>query len=63
LNWWSRHVSISDEEIVYAGDSGNDPAAFTADYRVVVGAGAWYDPTVFRADVLGDKDVVQGHPH
>ncbi len=36
LNWWSQHVNIEHEEIVYAGDSGNDLAAFTAGYRTIV---------------------------
>ena len=36
LSWWSRHVGISHEAVVYAGDSGNDLAAFTAGYRTIV---------------------------
>lgn len=36
LNWWSHHVSIAHEAIVYAGDSGNDLAAFTAGYRTII---------------------------
>ncbi|MBC8352123.1 MAG: HAD-IIB family hydrolase [Planctomycetes bacterium] len=36
LNWWSRHLGIADDAIVYAGDSGNDLAAFTAGYRTIV---------------------------
>lgn len=36
LDWWSHHLGISKEDIVYAGDSGNDLAAFTAGYRTIV---------------------------
>lgn len=36
LNWWSQHVDLAHEAIVYAGDSGNDLAAFTAGYRTIV---------------------------
>ncbi len=36
LSWWSQHVGISHEAVVYAGDSGNDLAAFTAGYRTIV---------------------------
>lgn len=36
LQWWSRHEGISQNEIVFAGDSGNDLAAFTAGYRTIV---------------------------
>ncbi|MEX0818746.1 MAG: HAD-IIB family hydrolase [Pirellulaceae bacterium] len=36
LHWWSHHLGISKEDIVYAGDSGNDLAAFTAGYRTIV---------------------------
>lgn len=36
LSWWSRHVDIAHEQIIYAGDSGNDLAAFTAGYRTIV---------------------------
>ncbi len=36
LAWWSRHTGRRPEEIVFAGDSGNDLAALTAGYRSIV---------------------------
>jgi HAD superfamily hydrolase (TIGR01484 family) len=36
LQWWSHQERISQNGIVYAGDSGNDLAAFTAGYRTIV---------------------------
>ncbi|MCA9121928.1 MAG: HAD-IIB family hydrolase [Planctomycetaceae bacterium] len=36
LNWWSREANLAHHEIVYAGDSGNDLAAFVAGYKTIV---------------------------
>ncbi|MGD9127389.1 MAG: malto-oligosyltrehalose trehalohydrolase [Planctomycetia bacterium] len=36
LDWWHRHVGVSREDIIYAGDSGNDLAAFEAGYLTIV---------------------------
>lgn len=36
MDWWQQHVGVPREEIVYAGDSGNDLAAFLAGYRTIV---------------------------
>ncbi|MBD3676451.1 MAG: HAD-IIB family hydrolase [Planctomycetaceae bacterium] len=36
LEWWRQHESWEQEEIVFAGDSGNDFAALTAGYLAVV---------------------------
>lgn len=36
LSWWTRHTGRSLDDIVYAGDSGNDLAALTAGYRAIL---------------------------
>ena len=36
LSWWTKHTGRSPEDIVFAGDSGNDLAALTAGYRAIV---------------------------
>ncbi|MCR9293486.1 MAG: HAD family hydrolase [bacterium] len=36
LNWWSEHCGRKKEEIVFAGDSGNDLAALTAGFRSIL---------------------------
>lgn len=36
LEWWVEHAGFAKESIVFAGDSGNDLAAFIAGYRTVV---------------------------
>lgn len=36
LQWWVEHAGLRKESIVYAGDSGNDLAAFLAGYRTIV---------------------------
>jgi hydroxymethylpyrimidine pyrophosphatase-like HAD family hydrolase len=36
LGWWVNHLGRSREEIVFAGDSGNDLAALTAGYRSII---------------------------
>jgi len=36
LDWWTHHVDLSQTDIVYAGDSGNDLAALTAGYLTIV---------------------------
>ncbi|TWT59015.1 Mannosylfructose-phosphate phosphatase [Thalassoglobus neptunius] len=36
LNWWADAQGVAAEEIVYAGDSGNDLAAFQAGFRSIV---------------------------
>lgn len=36
LRWWAEHTKLSEESIVFAGDSGNDWEAFTAGYRTIV---------------------------
>lgn len=36
LRWWSDHAGHDEAEIVFAGDSGNDLAAFEAGYRTIV---------------------------
>lgn len=36
LAWWQHHSGVPREEIVFAGDSGNDLAAFLAGYRTIV---------------------------
>lgn len=36
LQWWVEHAGLWKESIVYAGDSGNDLAAFLAGYRTIV---------------------------
>jgi HAD superfamily hydrolase (TIGR01484 family) len=36
LQWWSDHIDRPREAVVFAGDSGNDLAAFTAGYRAIV---------------------------
>lgn len=36
LRWWAEEVGLSGDEIVFAGDSGNDLAALTGGYRAIV---------------------------
>ncbi|MEZ6060116.1 MAG: HAD-IIB family hydrolase [Planctomycetaceae bacterium] len=36
LNWWTDFTGHHHESVVYAGDSGNDLAAFTSGYRAVI---------------------------
>ncbi len=36
LEWWRKHESWEQEEIIFAGDSGNDYAALTAGYLSIV---------------------------
>lgn len=36
IDWWRRFHNLQPEEIVFAGDSGNDLAALTAGYRAIV---------------------------
>ncbi len=36
IAWWVNHVGLTDEAVIFAGDSGNDFAALTAGYRAIV---------------------------
>jgi len=36
LDWWTESVNLKREQLVFAGDSGNDLAALTAGYRAIV---------------------------
>lgn len=36
LEWWSKSTEVEYSSIVYAGDSGNDYAAFVAGFRAIV---------------------------
>ena len=36
LDWWCREQNVSPETIIFAGDSGNDLAAFNAGYRTII---------------------------
>lgn len=36
LDWWSRHIELPREAIIFAGDSGNDLAALTAGFRTIL---------------------------
>ncbi|MCR9115482.1 MAG: HAD-IIB family hydrolase [bacterium] len=36
LNWWTKHRQTKHESIIFAGDSGNDMAAFQAGYLAIV---------------------------
>lgn len=36
LQWWSQSTQVEKSSIIYAGDSGNDFAAFVAGYRTIV---------------------------
>ncbi len=40
LSWWAREQSLSTEDIVFAGDSGNDWAAIVGGFRSIVVANA-----------------------
>ncbi|MCA9262411.1 MAG: malto-oligosyltrehalose trehalohydrolase [Planctomycetales bacterium] len=40
LDWWTDYTGHAHESIVFAGDSGNDLAAFTSGYRSIVVANA-----------------------
>lgn len=36
LSWWIEHTGRSPDDVVFAGDSGNDLAALTAGYRAIL---------------------------
>jgi len=36
LHWWVEHAGLRRESVIFAGDSGNDLAAFVAGYRTIV---------------------------
>ena len=36
IEWWRQHAKLNRENVVFAGDSGNDTAALTAGYRSIV---------------------------
>jgi maltooligosyltrehalose trehalohydrolase len=36
VEWWRQHCNIERDDLVFAGDSGNDFAALVAGYRVIV---------------------------
>jgi hydroxymethylpyrimidine pyrophosphatase-like HAD family hydrolase len=36
LRWWTGQAGLDDSAVVFAGDSGNDRAAFLAGYRAIV---------------------------
>ena len=36
LRWWANHVGGSPDQLVFAGDSGNDFAALTAGFRAIL---------------------------
>jgi sucrose-6F-phosphate phosphohydrolase len=36
LDWWSKRKGLNAEEVVFAGDSGNDFAALTCGYRAIL---------------------------
>ena len=40
LRWWVDHIHCDHDEVVFAGDSGNDLAALTTGYRSIVVANA-----------------------
>lgn len=40
LDWWSSHLNLDRQSIVFAGDSGNDFAALTAGFRSILVANA-----------------------
>ncbi len=43
INWWAAERRLNAEQLVFAGDSGNDIAALTAGYRAVVVGNATAD--------------------
>jgi HAD superfamily hydrolase (TIGR01484 family) len=36
IAWWVEHVGLTDDAVIFAGDSGNDFAALTAGYRAII---------------------------
>lgn len=36
ISWWVRFAGLTDDAVIFAGDSGNDLAALTAGYRAIV---------------------------
>lgn len=36
IEWWRRHCGFEPEQVVFAGDSGNDRAALIAGYRAII---------------------------
>ena len=78
LNWWSLDEGLEHHEIVYAGDSGNDSAAFAAGYRsIIVGnaashvlreaerahAAAGWSDRIFAASKPATSGVLEGLLH
>jgi hydroxymethylpyrimidine pyrophosphatase-like HAD family hydrolase len=60
LDWWSQHRGIARDQIVFAGDSGNDYAALASGYRgIVVGNASQElrDRLGSRADAKGAIDA------
>lgn len=55
LRWWVGHTRRDEQEVVFAGDSGNDLAALTAGYRSIVVANA--DPAVARQARLAHQSA------
>ncbi|NND97629.1 MAG: HAD-IIB family hydrolase [Pirellulaceae bacterium] len=36
IAWWVNHVGLADDQVMFAGDSGNDYAALAAGYRAIL---------------------------
>lgn len=53
LTWWSRHLNYPEEQIVFAGDSGNDLAAFLSGFRSIIVGNA--------DDAIGAEVTAQHH--
>lgn len=78
LEWWCRHAGYEHDQVIYAGDSGNDAAALAAGYRaIVVGnaatevlaaaraahrAGNW-DDRLYAAHAPASSGVLEGLRH
>lgn len=78
LRWWTDHIDRPREAVVFAGDSGNDMAAFTAGYRTIVVGNTdrsianavaeehrrqeWAD-RLFLAEGRGTSGVLEGCKH
>lgn len=59
LNWWAGQQGYCKNDIVFAGDSGNDLAALTAGYRAIVVSNAHHSVTDEVQRVYAEADSTE----
>lgn len=78
LKWWAQAVGMEQEHVLYAGDSGNDSAAFAAGFRSIIvnnaasdvldeaqraHAAAGWSGRIFAASTPATSGVLEGLRH